>query len=297
MVAGERVREELARILAVPETGSIVHALDESGILTAIIPELEPSRGFEQPKEHHWDVLNHSLETVRAAGFMLHQEKWPHVSPEVLADIPWSEQINQHFMIEISSHSTHASLLKLAALLHEIAKPDTRIIDKDRIRFFGHNEQGAEAVKVILERLRFSNKEIKHVELMVRNHMRPTQMSHEGRPTPRAIYRYFRDTGTAGIDVLYLSLADHMAARGPHLDLEQWKWHIEQVNCILIDCLQNKKIITPAKLIDGHDLINLFGLKPGRQIREILESVKEAQAAEEVVTRDEALSYVKNRLL
>ena len=68
---------------------------------------------------------------------------------------------------------------------------------------------------------------------MVRYHMRPTQMSHEGMPTRRAIYRYFRDTGSAGIDILFLSLADHLAARGPDLDMEQWKWHTGQVNCIL----------------------------------------------------------------
>ena len=79
--------------------------------------------------------------------------------------------------------------------------------------------------------------------------------------------------------------------------MEQWKWHAEQVNCILTIAFGRKASMTPPKLIDGHDLINLFGLKPGPEIREILESVKEAQAAGEVTTREEALSYVKNRLL
>ena len=72
-VAGERVREELVRILNHPSAGKIMRYLDNLGLLTAIIPELEPSRGFEQPKEHHWDVLNHSLETVRAVDFLLRQ--------------------------------------------------------------------------------------------------------------------------------------------------------------------------------------------------------------------------------
>jgi poly(A) polymerase len=295
-VAGERVREELLRILAVPKAGRFVRYLDNAGLLTAIIPELEPSRGMEQPKEHHWDVLNHALETVRAVEFLLRQGEWEYAT-DVLQDVPWSEKLYQHFNTEVGSSSTRSSLLKLAALLHDIAKPETKIIANERMRFFGHTEQGAEVVAGILERLRFSNKEIKLVELLVRYHLRPTQMSHAGMPTARAIYRYFRDTGTAGVDILFLSLADHLAARGPSLDREQWKWHVGQVNYILTECLQKKSVIAPPKLIDGHDLISQFGLKPGPQIREILEAVKEAQAAGELSTREQALYYVKNRLL
>jgi poly(A) polymerase len=296
-VAGERVREELLRILSTPVAGKFVRYLDNLGLLTAIIPELEPARGFEQPKEHHWDVLNHSLETVRAVDFLLRQNEWEYASAKVLDDIPWSEKIRQHFTAEVSFGSTHASLLKLAALLHDISKPETKIISNNKTRFFGHTEQGADVVDNILERLRFSNKEIKLVESMVRYHMRPTQMSHEGMPTRRAIYRYFRDTGSSGIDILYLSLADHLAARGPELDREQWKWHTGQVNCILTDCFRQENVVSQIKLIDGHDLINLFGMKPGPEIRAILEAIKEAQAAGELTARDEALSYVKNRLL
>ncbi len=252
---------------------------------------------MEQPREHHWDVLNHSLETVWAAEFLLRQGRWEYAPAHILNDVPWSEKLQQHFAAGVSSGSTHASLLKLAALLHDISKPETKIITDNRVRFFGHNEQGAEVVAALLERLRFSNKEIRLVELMVRYHMRPTQMSHEGMPTRRAVYRYFRDTGTASIDILFLSLADHLAARGPGLEPKQWEWHTGQVNYLLTECLQQESVISPPKLLDGHDLINLFGLQPGPEIRAILESVKEAQAAGEITNRDEALYYVKNRLL
>lgn len=296
-VAGERIREELLRILSTNEAGHFIRWMDELGLLTSVIPELEPSRGMEQPKEHHWDVLNHSIETVRAADFLLRRAPWEYSAPWVLQNVPWSEKLDQHFRSEIGSGNTRASTLKLAALLHDIAKPETKILTNERIRFFGHTEQGAAAAAGILERLRFSNKEIKLVELMVRYHLRPTQMSHTGMPTPRAIYRYFRDTGTAGIDILFLSLADHLAARGPDLDREQWEWHTGQVNFILTECFRQEKTISPPRLIDGHDLINLFGLKPGPRIREILESVREAQAADEIDSREQALSYVKNRLL
>ncbi len=296
-VAGERIREELLRILATHQAGKSIRHLDELGLLTAVIPELEPARGFEQPKEHHWDVLNHSLETVRAVEFLLGQNRWEYASKKILEAMPRSEKLSQHFTTEVGSGSTHASLLKLAALLHDIAKPQTKIIAEERMRFFGHTDQGADVVAKVLERLRFSNKEIKLVEVMVRSHMRPTQMSHEGLPTRRAVYRYFRDTGTAGIDVLYLSLTDHLAARGPDLDVEQWKGQAEVADTLLAGYFHQESEAAPSKLIDGHDLINLLGLKPGPQIREILEAVQESQAAGELTTRDEALSYVKNRLL
>jgi poly(A) polymerase len=296
-VSGERVREELIRILANPSAGEFLRYMDNFGLLTAIIPELEPSRGETQPKEHHWDVLNHSLETVNAVDFLLRQGRWGYAPPGVLEMVPWSEKLSLHFSSEVGSGITHSSLLKLAALLHDIAKPETKIIANNRIRFFGHTEQGAEKAVEVLGRLRFSNKEVKLVETMVRYHLRPTQMSHEGLPTQRAIYRYFRDTGPAGIDILFLSLADHLAARGPDLDMEEWRWHAGQVKCILVDCFKRESAASPPKLIDGHDLINLFGMKPGPGIRDILEAVKEAQAAGEMTSREQALSYVQNRLL
>jgi poly(A) polymerase len=296
-VAGERVREELLRILANEKAGYFVRYLDNLGLLTAIIPELEFSRGVEQPVEHYWDVLNHSLETVCTAGFLLKQGRCDYAGPHILDDLRWDEQVAKHFSSEVGGGNTRSALFKLAALLHDIAKPETKLISKERVRFFGHTEQGAEMIVPILERLRFSNKEIKYVEALVRYHMRPTQMSNQGMPSRKAIYRFFRDSGTAGLDILLLSLADHLAARGPNLDMIQWKWHIEQVNFVLSEYFRQKSEILPSKLVDGHDLIRLFDLQPGPRIREILESVREAQAAGEIFSRDEALSYIKNHIL
>ncbi len=296
-VAGERNREELAKLLATNEAGPMLRIMDDLGVLTVLIPELEASREVEQPAEHHWDVFNHALESVNAAESVLRQRQCAFIAPEVLKEIPWSESLSEHFSSPVSRDISHAVLLKLAALLHDIAKPETKITDKERVRFFGHNEQGAGIAASIMERLRFSHRDVKMVECMVRNHMRPTQMSHEGMPSRRALYRYFRDTGTAGLDILFLSLADHLAARGPALDAKQWRWHLEQVKYILAEYAKDKTVMSPPKLIDGFDVMHQFGLKPGPPLREILESVREAQAAGDITNRAEALSYIKNRLL
>ena len=297
-VAGERVREELLRLLALPQAGQFLAYLDELGLLTVMIPELEQTKGVVQPKEHFWDVFDHSIKTVITAGFLLREETWDYASTDTLAVTPWSEALAQHFALEVSRGSTRGSLLKLAALLHDIAKPQTKVIAADgRMRFLGHAKAGAAMAVDILERLRFSGKEVKLVENMILYHLRPLQMSHTGLPTRRAIYRYFRDTGEAGIDILFLSLADHLAARGPHLDIEQWQRHAQLVEYILCQRFQEEGVVTPPKLVDGHDLINIFGLSPGPRIGELLEAVREAQASGELATREEALAYIRKQLV
>jgi len=296
-VAGERVREELLRLFAMSRSGQFLTYLDELGLLTAIFPELVPTKGAEQPKEHFWDVFEHSIKTVAAVDFLLRQGDWEHAGEEVLAAVPWSAELKQHFDQEVSHGSTRKSLLKLAALLHDLAKPQTKTIEESgRIRFLGHAKEGATIAIAILERLRFSTKEIKLVEVMVRYHLRPTQMSHEGLPSRRAIYRYFRDAGEAGIDILFLSLADHLASRGQYLDLAQWQEHAQLVDYVLAQRFEEESLTVPAKLIDGHDLMDKFGLSPGPKIGEILEAVREAQAAGEVTTREEAFAYIEQLL-
>jgi poly(A) polymerase len=295
-VAGERVREELLRLLAIPQSKFLPY-LDGLGLLTAIIPELNQTKGVKQPKEHFWDVFNHSIETVSAVDFVLRQGGWEYGNDEVLAVVPWSAVLTYHFELEVSSGSTRRSLLKLAALLHDIAKPQTKTIDEDgRIRFLGHATDGAAMVVNILERLRFSGKEVRLVEIMVRHHLRPGQMSHNELPSRRAIYRYFRDTGEAGIDILFLNLADHLATRGPQLNSAQWQEHAQSVEYILSQRFQEETLVTPPKIIDGHDIINIFGISPGAEIGQLLEAVREAQAAGELTTRQEALAYIGERL-
>jgi len=295
-VAGERLREELVRLLAVPHPERFLFQLDELGLITALFPELAKAKGVEQPKEHSWNVFDHSLQTVIAVDFLLHQGSWEYVSEKVLAVVPWSEALAEHFAQEVSGGSTRRALLKLAALLHDICKPETKAIGEDgRIHFLGHAKLGAAAVADRLSRLRFSSKEAKLVENVINYHMRPGQMSQQGLPTQRAIYRYFRDTGEVGIDILFLSLADHLATRGPNLDITGWREHTEMVKYVLEKNLE-QRVVEPVKLVDGNDLINIFGLSPGPALGEILEAVREAQASGELNDREEALDYIRRRL-
>ncbi len=295
-VAGERIREELLHLIAIPQS-KILYYLDKLGLLTAMIPELNQLKGVEQPKEHFWDVFDHSIETVDAVDFILRQGEWEYASKEALVVVPWSATLAHHFELEVSSGSTRRALLKMAALLHDIAKPQAKAIDESgRMRFLGHAKEGAAIAVNILERLRFSSKEVRLVEIMVRHHLRPGQMGLNELPSPRAIYRYFRDTGEAGIDVLFLSLADHLATRGPRLEPAQWREHAQMVEYVLNQHYKQESLIVPPKLVDGNDLINIFGMSPGPKIGQLLGAVQEAQATGELTSRQEALCYIGEKL-
>lgn len=291
--AGERAREELLRLLNLPGAGLRLFYLDKLGLLTALIPELSLSKGVTQPMEHAWDVFDHSLHTVAAAEFILRESPWEYADKKVLSPVPWSEKLSAHFDRAISSGSTGRSLLKLAALLHDIAKPQTKTVDAGRARFLGHTDAGAAMTAAIMERLRFSNREIQLVTLLVKYHLRPTQMSQEGMPTDRAIYRYFRDTGEAGIDLLYLCLADHLAARAAALDMNEWREHCRLTAYVLEKHLTASSITAPRKILDGNDIMQIFKLEPGPKIGELLEALREAQAAGEVTTREQAAIYIE----
>jgi len=83
-VPGERVREELLRLLNASHGGQVFADMEKLGLLTALIPELLPLKGVEQPKEHHWDVFGHSLKTISAVDFILHRGAWEYQNPAVL---------------------------------------------------------------------------------------------------------------------------------------------------------------------------------------------------------------------
>ena len=78
--------------------------------------------------------------------------------------------------------------------------------------------------------------------------------------------------------------------------MAHWHEHTRLVDYILTQRFEQEALIVPPKLVDGHDLINIFGMSPGPKIGEFLEQVRERQASGELVTREEALSYIHERL-
>ena len=289
-VAGERIRDELLAILASGSALQYVHLLDELGLLTRIFPELEECRGVQQPKEHYWDVLTHNIETVGMAEGLLARDLEPDWALQM---VPWTTDMDAYFKGMMTDGHTRGTLLKLAGLLHDVAKPATRMeTPEGKIRFLGHHTDGAAMAGTALERLRLSNRGIALVQAQIEHHLRPAQMSHDDDlATPRAVFRYFRSAGDAAFDTLYLNLADYLAARGPYLEPDEWAAYTNKVRHILETGLdQRDQAPSAPRLVDGKALMAEFGLPPGPLVGRLLDAIQEGQATGEVDTMDGAIT-------
>ena len=137
-ISAERIREELVRIFLSPNRVRGWDLLDESGLLRAILPELDAMKGCAQPEQFHpeGDVFRHT-----------------------------------RIMLKLLPAEVSVPLV-FSVLFHDVAKPPTSIVDETgRIRFNGHDRIGAEMTEQIMERLRFSRAEIDATVEMVRQHM------------------------------------------------------------------------------------------------------------------------------
>src|SRR5438034_5999344 len=162
--------------------------------------------------------------------------------------------------------------------------------------FFGHANAGAQIAAGLMHRLRFSSRETALVGEMIDAHMRPVQMAQQQAPSRKAMYRFFRDTGEAGIDTLFLSLADHLGTMGPRVELDGWRRHVAAIDYVLRMRLEEPVVMEPPKLVDGDDLMSALGIPPGARVGELLELVREAQAAGEVSTREDAIALARREM-
>ncbi len=286
-VAPERVRDEFMAILALDGARAHLEVLDRLDLLCRIIPELELTKGVDQPSAHYWDVWNHNLHTVEYAELVTRG----HQNSAIYSLAPWNAEAEAYFAEEVGDGFSRRTVLKLAGLLHDIAKPQTKAPDKTgRIRFLGHSELGAEMVTDRLAQLRFSSRIVSMVAGMVEHHLRPSQLRHGNEePTPRAVHRYYRDVGDVAVDTVYLAMADYLAAKGPEVVADRWANHARMLGNLLQAGREKAPAKGPRRLLTGHDLMQRLNLPPGPQIGRLLAQIDEARAAGEIGTREEAL--------
>ncbi len=294
-VSPERVQEEFCRILALPDSRAALRHLDELGLLHYVLPELNETRGVEQPAEHYWNVFDHLVETVGFMDRILGGES--RESAPVVSELPWTDEVNDYFSEEVSGGVTRSVLTKIACLLHDVAKPRTKTTEEGgRTRFLGHPTEGAEMAGSLMERLRFSRRGIAYVSMLVTQHLRPMQLSNNMQtPTRRALYRYRRDVGDAAIGTLYLSMADYLAAKGPMLEPQEWRHRARHCSLVLESILAPPEMIEAASApaADGRILMEALGIGPGPELGRILDAVRESIGAGEVSTTAEAIAMAR----
>jgi tRNA nucleotidyltransferase/poly(A) polymerase len=306
-VSPERLRDELFRILDGPQPGTAVRALEMLGVMPHMLPELPMLKGVEQPTPHVYDVWTHTLATLNHLENIL-ATLAPGYDPESTGDLltgllvlrlgRYREQFAAHFASSLNSDRSMRGLLFFAALYHDVAKPACKITGDDgRIRFWEHDEKGAEMTAARANALHLSNDEIHRLRIIVRNHMRihfhsnRLEIEHKS-PSRKAIYRFFRDVGEAGVDLTLLALADTRATRGHTLTQETWAAELDICRILLENYWEKPaETISPPRLLDGNEVKTEFGLKPGPRVGEVLEAIREAQATGKINTREEALSF------
>lgn len=282
----ERVRDEFVKIIAAPNVLRNLRRLDTLNLLRRVLPELNAMRGVTQPTPHIYDVFEHSLRAVAAAQ---ETERAGYLD---IAQGAFGSQLSQHLATFTSGGRTRRELLRLALLLHDIGKPSTRSVEENgRIRFLGHETIGAEMAEQALRRLKFSNEESALVKTIVANHMRPLHTQHG--ISSRAIYRFFRDTGDAGVDIAVHSWCDRRATFGDNGDTDDIA-ALDAVIGRLLDSYYHAhaRVVAPATLVNGDEIMKLLRLPPGPRIGTLLDAAREAQALGEVTTREEALAYI-----
>lgn len=233
LIAKERVKDELFKLLKSPNPDQGIVMLQSSGLSTQILPELEQTIGVEQksPGRHHTeDVWNHLLLSLKNC---------PSIDP----------------------------LVRLATLLHDIGKTQTRkVLDGGTVTFYNHEVIGARMVKEIAHRLKLSKKEKDRLWLLVRYH----QFTVDERQTDSAIRRFIRRVGKENLqDMLDLRVGDRLGGGAT-----ETSWRLEEFKKRLEEVQKQPFSVTDIK-INGNDVMKALGIAPGPKVGEILNQLFE----------------------
>jgi len=291
LVAPERVFAELKRIVASPRPRAGLELAGDLGALEPALPELAALRGVEQNRYHHTDVLGHTLE-------VLDQTVALQADPAAVLGDEHAHAVRSLLDEPLADELTRGTALRLGALLHDAAKPLTRVIgpDGDTLGFPGHDVEGERLSRDALRRLRASDRLQVHVGALARHHLALGFLVHRRPLTRRAIYRYLVAAQPVEVDVTLLSVADRLATRGHKAD-ESIARHLALARELLGEALRWRgEGGPPAPLLRGDELARELGIRPGPELGRLLAELSEAQFAGDVRDRQEAIAAARSLL-
>lgn len=312
-ISPERQRDELFKMLEGPKPDASIRALEMLGVFPVLLPELPALKGVEQSAPHVHDVWTHTLAVLRHLEGLLAALAPDYDESKGNADLfngllvlrlgRYRKQIGAQLGPTLNTDRSARALLFFAALYHDVDKPQTQSSEPNgRIRFLGHAEQGALTALKRGMTLHLSNDELDRLKLLVRHHMRvhfhtSRKAGSVSDPTRKAIYRFFRETGEAGISLILLALADVRATYDHALTQEQWIASLDVARTLLEAYYEKaEEIVRPPQILNGDDLIHELNMKPGPEIGKLLEAIRETQAAGKLATRQEALAFARGWL-
>lgn len=264
-ISWERIRDELIKILESPRSAHGIRLLDELRLLERVLPEISALKGVPQPEEYHpeGDVFEHTL-----------------------------------LALEVADALGLSYPVKLGVLFHDVGKPWAYRRSGGR-HMGGHEAVGERITEEALRRLRFSNREIKRILFLVREHMRVARLPQMGRGKQVLLVTEVEDGDAprgdlprrypAFADLLRLLICD---AEASGHRASAWLPVLTETVRVLLHLRRVQGLKFARTLISGHDLIAM-GVTPGPVLGEILDAVHERILAGEISTRGEALSLAR----
>lgn len=252
-ISKERISEEISKILESNRPSYGLRKLYNSGLLKLILPEVYELVGCKQGEQHFGDVFEHTMAVV---------EKTKPIAT-----------------------------YRMAALLHDIAKPKCKIEMLDKIHFYKHENESAIMSINILKRLKYSNSDIKLIVKAVRNHMRFKQ-NKDSCPSTKAIRKLISEYNDSEVDII-LDIID--ADNKSHSE----KYNApNQVNLIfdkILKIKEEEKINNKLELpINGKDIMDKFKLKTSPKIGEMLNFIKNKFLENPKLTKEECFSLIES---
>jgi poly(A) polymerase/tRNA nucleotidyltransferase (CCA-adding enzyme) len=227
-ISKERIRDEFLKIIMAKEAAKGIELLRETGLLKYIIPELLEGYKVSQNKHHIFDVYEHSLRSL---------------------DYATKKGFNMY--------------VRLATLLHDIAKPRTKRGEGPDATFYGHEVLGAKMTAQILNRLKFSKKDIEKIVKLVRYHLFYYNV---GEVTESSVRRLLRKVGPENIkELVQVRMCDRIGSGCPKAfpyRLRHFLYVVEKVSQDPIDVRMLK--------IDGYKIMEILKINPGPKIGQIL---------------------------
>jgi putative nucleotidyltransferase with HDIG domain len=258
IISQERITEEFNKILLTDKPSYGLKLMRELRLLDIIFPELSDLTGVDQRQDyHHKDVFEHTLQVVD--NIAVHSEKLE---------------------------------LRLAALLHDIAKPQTkRFIEGAGWTFHGHEDLGARMVEEIGRRMKYPNSIIHYVKKLVRLHLRPMQLVDES-VTDSAVRRLMVQAGEEIDDLMQLCRAD-ITSKNPK-KVQRFLTNFDIVEEKMKQVEEKDKLRNFRIAIDGHQIMKELNIPPGPVVGEIKQAITDAVLDGKIPNEYEAcLKYLK----
>jgi len=240
IVSQERITDELMKIMASPQPSIGIKLLHNSGVMEIIFPEISNLSGVDQRNDyHHKDVFLHTCMVVDNVA--------------KISDDIW---------------------LRLVALLHDIAKPQTKkFVEEIGWTFHGHDEIGARMMKGIFKRLKLPMNKLEYVEKLIRLHLRPIALAKD-EVTDSAIRRLIVDTGDDLNDLINLCRAD-ITSKDPNR-VTKYLDNYERVMKKVFEVLEKDKLRAFQSPVRGEEIMQICNLKPSKKVGEIKKAIEEA---------------------